>query len=50
MQMISEKRLRARDYIAGLAASGRYQFGSDEAQKALGKVMTLQLAAFPSNQ
>jgi predicted transcriptional regulator of viral defense system len=36
MQMISNKRLRARDYIAGLAASGRYQFGSDEAQKALG--------------
>lgn len=36
MQMISDRRLRARDYVIGLAASGRYQFSSDEAQKALG--------------
>jgi predicted transcriptional regulator of viral defense system len=34
--MISENCFHARDYIAGLTASGRYQFGSDEARKALG--------------
>jgi predicted transcriptional regulator of viral defense system len=36
MHMISESRLHARDYLAALAASGRYHFGSDDAQKALG--------------
>src|SRR3954462_14857256 len=36
MRMISETRLHARDYLARLAASGRYHFGSDDAQKALG--------------
>jgi hypothetical protein len=34
--MISENRLHARDYLARLAASGRYHFGSSDAQKALG--------------
>lgn len=36
MQMISENGFHARDYVTGLAASGRYQFSSGEAQKALG--------------
>lgn len=36
MQMISAPRLHARDYLARLAASGRYHFGSGDAQKALG--------------
>src|ERR1700688_916874 len=31
-----EHRLHARDYLARLAASGRYHFGSGEAQKELG--------------
>jgi predicted transcriptional regulator of viral defense system len=34
--MIYGCRIRARDYIAGLAASGRYDFSSREAQQALG--------------
>jgi predicted transcriptional regulator of viral defense system len=34
--MIYNSRPRAREYIASLAASGRYDFGSREAQKALG--------------
>src|SRR5438067_7615098 len=34
--MISENRIRAREYLARLAASGRYHFGSGEAQQALG--------------
>jgi predicted transcriptional regulator of viral defense system len=36
MQVISASRLHARDYLARLAASGRYHFGSGDAQKALG--------------
>jgi predicted transcriptional regulator of viral defense system len=36
MQMSWENRLHARDYLARLAASGRYHFGSSDAQKALG--------------
>jgi predicted transcriptional regulator of viral defense system len=34
--MNSENRLRARDFIAGLAAGGRYHFSSVDAQEALG--------------
>ncbi len=34
--MKPEKRLRARDYILGLAANGHYHFSSSEAQSALG--------------
>ena len=36
MQMKKEKRPFARDYVANLAASGSYHFGSQDAQKALG--------------
>src|ERR1700722_14707903 len=36
MQMIPSRRRRARDYLADLAASGRYDFGSTDARKALG--------------
>lgn len=36
MLMISNSQPHARDYVAGLAASGRYDFGSREAQEALG--------------
>src|ERR1700712_757665 len=36
MHMDSENRLRARDYIARLAAAGRYHFSSLDAQDALG--------------
>jgi predicted transcriptional regulator of viral defense system len=34
--MISDNRVHAREYITGLAAAGRYDFGSREAQQALG--------------
>src|SRR5260370_29312807 len=34
--MISEGRLHTRDYIARLAESGRYHFGSGDVQRALG--------------
>jgi predicted transcriptional regulator of viral defense system len=34
--MISRPRLHARDYLASLAASGHYHFGSSDARKALG--------------
>jgi predicted transcriptional regulator of viral defense system len=36
MQMINRIRLNARDFIANLAATGRYHFGSRDAQDALG--------------
>src|SRR5208282_5875807 len=34
--MISDNRVHAREYVTGLAAAGRYDFGSREAQQALG--------------
>jgi predicted transcriptional regulator of viral defense system len=36
MQMKQDSHLQARDYIAQLAASGRYSFASNDARKALG--------------
>ena len=36
MHMKTEKHPHARDYVASLAARGRYHFGSQEAQKAMG--------------
>jgi predicted transcriptional regulator of viral defense system len=36
MHMVCKNRPRARDYITGLAASGRYHFSSQDAQEALG--------------
>src|SRR5436305_10884542 len=36
MHMKYEDRIRASDYVIGLAAQGRYHFRSEDAQKALG--------------